>query len=59
VTQGTTPATVTVHGINFVRRSVVHFKGKPVPTQVVSRRRSGSRWTPRRSEHPDGSSSLL
>ena len=36
VTQGTTPATVTVKGINFVRRSVVHFKGKPVPTQVVS-----------------------
>ncbi len=36
VTQGTTPATVTVKGINFVRRSTVHFKGKPVPTQVVS-----------------------
>jgi len=36
VTQGATPATVTVHGINFVRRSMVHFKGKPVPTQVVS-----------------------
>jgi hypothetical protein len=29
-------ATVTVKGINFVRRSIVHFKGKPVPTQVVS-----------------------
>jgi len=25
-----------VKGVNFVRRSVVHFKGKPVPTQVVS-----------------------
>jgi hypothetical protein len=36
VMQGTTPATVTVHGVNFVRRSVVHFKGKPVPTEVVS-----------------------
>ena len=36
VTQSSTPATVTVKGINFVRRSVVHFKGKPVPTQVVS-----------------------
>jgi len=32
----TAPATVTVKGINFVRRSIVHFKGKPVPTQVVS-----------------------
>ena len=36
VTQSTTPATVTVKGLNFVRRSMVHFKGKPVPTQVVS-----------------------
>lgn len=36
VTQGTTPATVAVKGVNFVRRSTVHFKGKPVPTQVVS-----------------------
>ena len=36
VTQGTTLATVTVKGINFVRRSTVHFKGKPVSTQVVS-----------------------
>jgi hypothetical protein len=32
----TARATVTVKGINFVRRSTVHFKGKPVPTQVVS-----------------------
>ena len=39
VTQSTpssTPATITVKGINFVRRSMVHFKGKPVPTEVVS-----------------------
>ncbi len=36
VTQGITPATVTLKGINFVRRSTVQFKGKPVPTQVVS-----------------------
>jgi len=40
VTQGTpsatTPATVTLKGINFVRRSTVHFKGRPMPTQVVS-----------------------
>jgi hypothetical protein len=36
LTQSATPATITVKGINFVRRSVVHFKGKPVPTQVVS-----------------------
>ena len=36
ITQGATPATITVKGINFVRRSVVHFKGKPVPTQVIS-----------------------
>ena len=36
VTQGTAPATVTVKGFNFVRRSTVQFKGKSVPTQVVS-----------------------
>ena len=36
VTQGASPATVTVRGINFVRRSTVHFKGTPVATQVVS-----------------------
>jgi hypothetical protein len=36
VTQSTTRVTITVKGINFVRRSVVHFKGKPVPTQVMS-----------------------
>jgi hypothetical protein len=36
VTQGITPATVTLKGINFVRRSTVQFRGKPVPTQVVS-----------------------
>ena len=35
VTQGA-PATVTVKGINFVRRSMVHFKGRPMPTQVIS-----------------------
>ncbi|HKC56900.1 MAG TPA: amidohydrolase family protein, partial [Vicinamibacterales bacterium] len=36
VTQGTTPVTITLKGINFVRRSVVQFKGKPVPTKVAS-----------------------
>ena len=36
MTQSSTPATVTVKGINFVRRSVVHFNGKAVPTQVMS-----------------------
>jgi hypothetical protein len=36
VTQGATPATVTVNGVNFVRRSIVQFKGKPVPTDVLS-----------------------
>ena len=36
ITQGATPATVTLKGINFVRRSVVQFKGKAVPTQVLS-----------------------
>jgi len=28
--------TVTLKGLNFVRRSVVQFKGKPVPTQVLT-----------------------
>jgi hypothetical protein len=36
VVQGQTPVTVTVKGINFVRKSTVRFKGKAVPTQVVS-----------------------
>jgi len=36
ITQSTTPATITLKGVNFVRRSVVRFRGKPVPTQVVS-----------------------
>jgi amidohydrolase family protein len=36
VTQGTTPATVTVTGINFVKRSIVQFKGRSVPTQVLT-----------------------
>ena len=36
VAQGATPATVTLKGFNVVRKSTVHFKGKPVPTQVVS-----------------------
>ena len=36
VTQGTTPVSVTLSGVNFVRRSVVQFKGKPMPTQVIS-----------------------
>ena len=35
VTQGPS-ATVTVNGLNFVRRSTVMFKGKTVATQVVS-----------------------
>jgi hypothetical protein len=35
VTQGPS-ATVTVTGVNFVRKSSVMFKGKAVPTQVVS-----------------------
>ena len=30
-----TPVTVTIKGVNFVRRSSVVFKGKPVPTQVL------------------------
>ena len=36
ITQGSTPSTVTLKGINFVRRSVVEFKGKAVPTPVFS-----------------------
>jgi hypothetical protein len=36
ITQATTPVTVTLKGLNFVRRSVVQFKGKPVPTQVLT-----------------------
>jgi hypothetical protein len=36
VTQSTTPLTVTLKGVNFVRRSGVVFKGKPVPTHVLS-----------------------
>ena len=35
-TEFTTLPTITVQGLNFVRRSMVHFKGKPIPTQVVS-----------------------
>jgi len=35
VTQGDS-AVVTVTGFNFVRRSAVYFKGKPVPFRVVS-----------------------
>jgi len=36
VTEGTTSATVTLHGFNFVRRSQVLFKGVPVPYKAVS-----------------------
>jgi len=36
ITQSETPVTVTLIGINFVRRSTVQFRGKRVPTQVVS-----------------------
>jgi hypothetical protein len=36
ITQAETPVTVTLKGINFVRRSVVEFQRKRVPTQVVS-----------------------
>jgi len=36
IAQGLTPATVMLKGVNFVRRSVVHFNGKAVPTQVIS-----------------------
>jgi len=35
VTQGD-PATVTLTGFNFVRRSAVYFKGRAVPFRVVS-----------------------
>jgi hypothetical protein len=35
VTQGDS-ATVTLTGFNFVRRSIVYFKGKPVPFRAVS-----------------------
>jgi hypothetical protein len=35
VTQGDS-AVVTLKGFNFVRRSAVYFKGKPVPSRVVS-----------------------
>jgi hypothetical protein len=36
VTQSATPVTVTLKGVNFVRKSSVQFKGKAVPTTVVS-----------------------
>jgi hypothetical protein len=36
ITQGQTAVDVTVKGVNFVRRSVVYFNGKPVPTHVYS-----------------------
>ena len=36
ITQSETPVTVTLKGINFVRRSTVEFRGKRVPTQVIS-----------------------
>jgi hypothetical protein len=36
IAQSEKPVTVTLTGINFVRRSVVEFKGKRVPTQVIS-----------------------
>ena len=36
IAQGETPVTVTLKGINFVRRSTVEFRGRRVPTQVVS-----------------------
>jgi hypothetical protein len=36
VTQSSQPATVTLKGINFVRRSVVRFNGKMLPTRVIS-----------------------
>jgi len=35
VTQGD-PAVVTLTGFNFVRKSVVYFKGKPIPFRAVS-----------------------
>jgi hypothetical protein len=36
IAQSDTPVTVTLKGVNFVRRSTVEFRGKPVPTHVVS-----------------------
>jgi hypothetical protein len=36
VTQTSGSVTVTLKGLNFVRRSVVFFKGQPVPSRVVS-----------------------
>jgi hypothetical protein len=36
ITQSESPVTVTLKGVNFVRRSVVEFRGKRVPTQVLS-----------------------
>jgi hypothetical protein len=36
ITQGESPTTVVLKGINFVRRSTVEFKGKRVPTRVGS-----------------------
>jgi hypothetical protein len=36
VTQTSGSVTVTLKGLNFVRRSVVFFKGQPVPMRVVS-----------------------
>src|SRR5262245_26909501 len=35
ITQNETPVTVTLKGINFVRRTTVEFRGKRVPSQVV------------------------
>jgi len=46
----TTPATVTVKGLNFVRRVDRAVQGKPLPTRCEARRRSGPRSTPRRYE---------
>jgi hypothetical protein len=36
VTQGTGSVTVTLKGLNFVRRSAVFFKNRPVASRVVS-----------------------
>ena len=36
VTQGPASATVTLKGLNFVRRSTVRFNGKVVPTEVIN-----------------------
>jgi hypothetical protein len=36
VTQDSGTATVTLKGINFVRRSAVYFDGRPVPSRAVS-----------------------